>query len=98
MGTATKAAMRARYDRELEQEHGLPKRYPAAETLGARTRLIQFGPFCRALDISKSTGWRMVKAGRLKPPIVVAAKIRAYPIEYLQEVIAELAAETAAVE
>jgi predicted site-specific integrase-resolvase len=56
-------------------------------------RLIQFRPFCKALDISPATGWRWVQSGRLKPPLALSAKMRAYEYEYLDEVVEALKAE-----
>ena len=57
---------------------------------------IKFKPFCAALGISPSTGWRWVKHGRLKEPIKVSDKIRSFTVDYLDEVVAELAAGSAA--
>jgi predicted DNA-binding transcriptional regulator AlpA len=61
-------------------------------------RLVQFGAFCAALDVSKSTGWRKVQRGEWKPPLNLGGRIRAYPVDYLDEVIEQLVAEQEAAE
>jgi predicted DNA-binding transcriptional regulator AlpA len=55
-------------------------------------RLIQFRPFCTALSISRATGWRWVKAGKLRKPLAIGGKYRGYEASYLDEVVAQLKA------
>ena len=57
------------------------------------TAFVQVRPFFKRLDVSPSTGWRLIKRGRIKPPLALTEKIRVYPEDYIDEVKAMLLAE-----
>ena len=99
METATKASMRARHGRELEQDIRPPNRYPAggdARRADAPDRVRTV--LRRARHPGEGPAGEWPRPCRFSLSIVVAVKIRASPIEIWKKSSPSLAARWAVVE
>jgi predicted DNA-binding transcriptional regulator AlpA len=56
-----------------------------------RRRLFRPGAAAEFLNMSRSTLWREIKAGRIAPPIALTNRIRVFTEEYLNQLIEQRA-------
>lgn len=54
-------------------------------------QIVRINDFCRALGIGRSTYYKLLAEGRLRPALKISKRARGHTQDYLQSVIADLA-------